>query len=332
MDPIQQMLARLNPVAGAIQQQIGDSFNISMLSTLATLLNKVETESLMSAQVQEAQSYALYLPVNNNIPGSTIGSADLLQRDKGVGIGEDYDGISNDIPLAEVKFDEEKLAVGAGVIGYQYSIHELAEAARLGIPLDAKKQQAATLACEKHLSNIAWYGSTKTTAKGFVNQTGVDVIPASHTWSTATADEIIADVNVILEAAYSNSEFEAAVSPDTVVMASNLWKILSDRRLHDYTDKTLLEHIKEKNILAQNDRKITWRSSSKFNGQGVGGTDRIVAYRRDPSMIEYRIPQELRFLAGQPEGLMVRFPGHYLYQGLWLKRVDSLRYMDVAIT
>lgn len=45
-----------------------------------------------------------------------------------------------------------------------------------------------------------------------------------------------------------------------------------------------------------------------------------------------RIPKELEFLAPQPDGLDLFTPGYYLYQGVWLKRIDSLRYMDVPKT
>lgn len=65
---------------------------------------------------------------------------------------------------------------------------------------------------------------------------------------------------------------------------------------------------------------------------GVGGIRRITVYRRDPACIEMRIPKELEFLAPQPDGLDLFTPGYYLYQGVWLKRIDSLRYMDVPKT
>lgn len=332
MDPIQQMLARLNPVAGAIAATIGDSFNLQMMTALAQQLTAVEKISLLAPQVQEAQAYAQYIPVNTNIPGATISSANTLLFMKGIGQGKDYDGISNDIPMAEIIAGKETIGVAVGTIGYQYSIHELADSAKYGIALDSEKAQAATLAAEAHLSNVAWYGSAKTGAKGFINQTVVEVIPASNDWKTATADEIVADFNMFLKAAYNNSEYELGVSPDTIVIAGSIWELLSNRRLHENTDKTLLKHLQENNILAQNGRTLTWRSSSKFDGKGVGGTHRMVLYRRDRSCLEFRLPQDLTFLAAQVEGLIVRVPGHYMYQGVHVKRPDSIKYMDVGIT
>lgn len=332
MDVIVQMLSRLQGVSGAIQATIGDSFNLQMMTALAQQLTAVEKYSFLNAQVQEAQAYSQFIPVNTNIPGATISSANTLMFMKGVGLGKDYDGTSNDIPLAEVIAGKETIGVAVGTIGYQYSIHELADAAKYGIPLDVEKAQAATFGAEAHLSNVAWYGSPKTGAKGFINQTVVEIIPASTDWKTATADEIVADFNMFLKAAYNNSEYELGVAPDTIVIAASIWELLSNRRLHEYTDKTLLKHLQENNILAQNGRTLTWRSSSKFDGKGAGGTHRMVLYRRDPSCLEFRLPQDITFLAAQAQGLIVRIPGHYMYQGVHVKRPDSIKYMDVGIT
>ncbi|MGK6702491.1 major capsid family protein [Acinetobacter baumannii] len=39
-----------------------------------------------------------------------------------------------------------------------YSVFELQAAQKLNLALEADKVEAARLAAEKHLSNIAWYG------------------------------------------------------------------------------------------------------------------------------------------------------------------------------
>ncbi|WP_151730414.1 DUF2184 domain-containing protein [Acinetobacter junii] len=322
---INRKLALFGGVAPLLQAHVGDAFN---LKNLVSLLVKLETDNEMTPQMAEATEYASYIPVKTNFP-AVVGTKHSLQRKNGVGEGQDYSGTGMDFPLAEVLYDSVDLGVRAGVIGYQYSMLELATASQTGITLEADKIQAARLAYEKHMSRIAWLGEPSSGLKGFWNQTGVNVQTALKAWESATADEILADFNDILSDAIDASEFNPSVRPDTVILPVSLMRILTQRRIADNLETTLFEWISKNNLLALEGKPPTIRSSSRSENIGVGGTRRIAVYRRDPACIEMRIPQEVQFLAPQPQGLDLFTPGHYLYQGVWLKRVDSLRYLDV---
>lgn len=304
---------------------IGDAFN---LQTLARLLVLAETQDDMTPQMTEAVEYAQFVPVRNNFP-AVVGTSHDLQRKRGVGEGKAHSGTGNDIPLAEVLYDSVSLKVKAGVIGYQYSIMELATASAMGVALDTDKIQAARLGFEKHMSRIAWYGETETGLKGLLNQTGVDTSAALEAWETATPDEILDDINGLIAGAMDASEYNASITPDTLLLPTSLMRVLTSRRISDNIETTIFKHIMENNMLTLEGKPFVIRATKRLETVGVGGTRRTIMYRRDPACIEMRIPQELQFLAGQAQGLDVFFPGHYLYQGIWLKRVDSLRYMDV---
>lgn len=329
MDPVQQAinrrLAGLSGLTATFQSMVGDAFN---LQTLARLLVQAETQNDITPQMTEATEYSQYLPVRNNFP-AVVGTSHDLQRKRGVGEGKQYSGTGNDIPLAEVIYDSVSLAVKPGVIGYQYSIMELATASAMGLQLDGDKIQAARLGFEKHMSRVAWYGEPETGLKGLLNQTGVDTQAALEAWDTATPDEILGDVNNTISDAMDASEYNASITPDTMLLPTSLMKILTTRRLADNIETTIYDHIMKNNMLTLEGRPFVVRATKRLETAGVGSTRRVVMYRRDPACIEMRIPQELQFLAGQPSGLDVFFPGHYLYQGVWLKRVDSLRYLDV---
>lgn len=330
MNPTQEQLinrkmAGLEGVSGAMKAQVGDAFN---LKNLASLLVKLETDDEMSPQLLEATEYAQFIPVKMNFP-AVMGTSHELSRKKGVGEGQPYSGTGNDIPLAEVDYDSITLPTKAGVIGYQYSIHELATASQAGINLAGDKVQAARLGYEKHMSSLAWVGDVNTGLKGLTNQTGVTVVTAALAWETATPDEILEDFNDILSGAIEVSEFNASITPDTVVLPTSLMRVLTSRRIADNLETTLFDWVSKNNLLALEGKPLAIRGKSRLEAAGAKNRRRIIVYRRDPDCIEMRIPQDLQFLAAQPTGLDVYFPGHYLYQGVWLKRVDSLRYLDI---
>lgn len=257
-------------------------------------------------------------------------------RKKGVGIGEDYAGTGDDIPLAEVEYDTVSLPVKVGVIGYQYSVVELATAQQMNLTLEADKVQAANLAAEKHMSNVAWYGYTKANASGqleqvngFLNQTGVTIVTGQHDWATATIEEVLSDFNNSLADSANLFDGDASIEPDTYLMASAQYTHLSTRVVPDSGGKTFLKYIEENNIFSTQGKPLAIRGSGRGNGKGTANADRSIIYRRDPSCIQFK-GNSVEFLTAQPKGLDVLVPGHYKYQGVWLKRVDSLRYLDHA--
>ena len=328
MDKKQQLinrkLAGLSPLVPSFQSQIGDGFN---LQNLATLLVQLETQNEMTPQLTEATEYAQFIPVRQNFP-AVLGTSHELKRKKGIGEGQPYSGTGNDIPLAEAIYDTITLPVKAGVIGYEYSIMELATASQMGLTLESDKIDAARLAFEKHMSNVAWFGESSTGLKGFFNQSGVAITTAAKAWETATPEEILTDFNDIVSDAIDAGEFNASIRPDTILLPTSLMKVLISRRVNDNIE-TLFKYISDNNMLTLQGQPLTIRASSRAESAGTAETRRIVVYRRDPSCIEMRIPQDLTFLSPQPKGLDVFTPGHYLYQGVYLKRVDSLRYLDV---
>lgn len=243
---LEQMKIRLSAVAHGVQIAVGDAFN---LDNFAKLLLKLESIDEMTPQLAEAQAYAKYLPIEG-LEGAVIGSASVLQRKRGVGRGKRFSGQGNDVPLAEVVYDEVKLTVQPGVIGYEISIFDAAAALKAGIQLTTDKVAAARLAYENHMSDVAWFGEPETGLLGFYNQTGVEVITSTVDYATATVEVILADINKAIKGASNASKFDGSIQPDTFVMPENKFTILASRIVPDSAGKTFLEYIKEKNTFA----------------------------------------------------------------------------------
>ena len=331
MSKLVKMKARLTPISYAVQAQIGDAFN---MDALAQLFIKIEEQNDITPQLAQVLDYAKFIPVTN--VQAVYGGGEILSRKKGVGIGKDYSGTGDDIPLAEVEYDTVQLPVKIGTIGYQYSIVELATAQAMNLQLEADKVQAANLAAEKHMSNVAWYGYSTTNASGqltqvngFLNQNGVTIVTAQNDWATATIEQVLSDFNTSLSDASDLFDGDSSIEPDTYIMASNQYSNLANRIVPDSGGKTFLDWVTEKNIFTTQGKTLTIRGSGRGNGKGTANADRSIIYRRDPSCIQFK-GNSVEFLTAQPKGLDVLIPGHYKYQGVWLKRVDSLRYLDHA--
>lgn len=327
------MKARLTPIAAIVQANIGDAFN---LDALANLFMKVEDLDRITPAIEQTLDYAKYIPVTP--VNAVYGGGEVLIQKVGVGKGRDHTGTGKDIPLAEVVYGQIVLPVKLGSIGYRYSLAELEAATAAGLTLESDKVDAARLASELHLSDVAWYGyksANKSTGEitrvnGLVNQDGVTIVLSVNDWATASIELIMTDVNNALsDASTAFDDSGVAIQPDTFLMASTQYMSLSTRVVPDSGGKTFLKYIEENNIFASQGKTIVFRGSARPNGQGTGGTDRSIIYRRDPSCVTFKC-NEVDFLAAQPDGLDVLVPGSYKYQGTFLKRVDSMRYLDHA--
>lgn len=326
MDKLQHMKLRLMPVADHLRAKVGDAFN---LDSLARLMVQVESINGMTPQMAELMEYARYIPVNNNI-NAVIGTSHSLARNQGVGEGKAYSGTGMDIPLAEVLYDEVSLPTKMGVVGYQYSIDEIATALAMGINLQADKIAAAQMAFERHMSKVAWDGEAATGVKGFYNQTGVGVTARTIDFATASVADVLDIFNTIIYDSADASDFDSDVAINTVILPTSVARTLAGRTVSSTNETPLIKYIRENNEAALEGRTIDITANRRGNAKGTAGADRIVSYNRDPNCIEMRIPQELAFQPAQPKGMDVFVPGSYVYQGVWLKRVDSMRYYDTA--
>jgi len=325
---LQLMKLRLQPVADHIRasQNVGDAFN---LDALAQLMVQVESINGMTPQMAELMEYAKYIPVNNNI-NAVMGTSHTLARKQGVGEGKAYSGTGMDIPLAETLYDKVSLETKMGTVGYQYSIAEIATAMAMGITLEADKIAAARMAFERHMSRVAWNGEASTGLKGFYNQDGVAVTTRTIDFATASVKDVLDVFNTIIYDDADASEFDSDVAINTVILPTSVARTLAGRTVSSTNETPLIKYIRENNEAALEGRDINITANRRGNGVGESGSDRIASYNRDPNSIEMRIPQELQFLTAQPKGLDVFVPGSYIYQGVWLKRVDSMRYYDTA--
>ena len=324
MNKLQHMMLRLTPVADHIRAQVGDAFN---LESLARLMVQVEQINGMTPQMAELMEYAKYIPVNNNI-NAVVGTSHSLARKQGVGEGKAFSGTGMDIPLAEVIFDEVSLPTKMGAIGYQYSIHEIATAMAMGINLEADKIAAAQMGFERHMSKVAWVGEASTGVKGFYNQSGVAVDTRTLDFTSAPVAAIMDLFNTIIYDSVDASAFDSDVAVNTVILPTSIARELAGRTVSATNETPLIKYVRENNEAALEGRNIEITANRRGNGMGAASADRIVSYNKDPNCIEMRIPQELQFLSAQAKGFDLFVPGSYTYQGVWLKRVDSMRYYD----
>ena len=220
-----------------------------------------------------------------------------------VGMAKIVSDYANDFPRVDTLGTKKSVQVHSLGDSYGYSIQEIRRAARANFNLDARRAMAARRGIEEKQDRLAWFGDSKAGLNGFINAEGIteyvagnNLAGTSKSWANKTADEKLADVVGILTAAPESTNGKEV--PDTLILPLALYNDLAYTPYGDNRDKTLLTFIRENYPTLT---RIDWVQD--LVGAGASGTNRVMAYTRDPMKVEVQIPLRLEQLPPERKGM-----------------------------
>jgi hypothetical protein len=244
------------------------------------------------------------------------------------GAADWLNGNADDIPMADFELDSYESAIYTAGIGYGYGWEEINHAQMLGIGLPNEKAMAARRAYEEMVDRIALLGDTSKNMEGLFDHSAVTANSAvTGDWGTATADEILGDVNAALSNVTSATNYISMA--DTLVLPYAKLEIIASKRLGD-TAMTVLEFLRQNNVYtAMTGAPLTIRAARGLDEAGTSATARMVAYRRSPEVLKMHIPMPHRFLPVWQSGpLRWDIPGVFRLGGLDIRLPSEVNYVD----
>lgn len=211
-----------------------------------------------------------------------------------------------DIPMVAGGGKEIKYPVVGWAIGATWTLQELqafvvAQRNNRGrYSPEQIRQQAAIRGLEEALNDQALYGTPETGIYGAINHPLVPTGPVatgaagSTTWATKTADEILADVNGLGDTIWSYSKMRER--PNKLLLSPKAWSIVKNRRLTN-RDISILTYIIQNSQYFKSEEDIV--PINELAGAGYDGTDKMIAYCKNPDKICVEIPQEAESLPVQ---------------------------------
>lgn len=191
-----------------------------------------------------------------------------------------------------------------------WTIPELESAQKLGRPVDQQKFAGMQLKYQMDIDEMVYIGDTALGLTGLLNHTSMANVTnaTTGTWSSASNDQILADINELLRSVWSTSAF--AVCPDRLLLPPTQFSMLASRIVSTAGNISLLTYLKENTISnAVNGRPLEilplkWLTGTTAGGVGPGadGKDRMIAYTKDPVRVRFplvplqRTPLEYRDL------------------------------------
>lgn len=266
------------------------------------------------------------IPVSHDAgPGAT--SITYQQFDR-VGVMElisDYSNALKRVDILGKEFTSPVKSIGGA---YGYSLQEIRSAQMANLNLDARKAEAARRAFEEAVELIARTGNSETGLKGFLNHPNVprgDAAEGESTeteWANKTPEEIVRDISDAVAQIRSDTNGVES-GPFVVLLPDAQYTRIATTKNSDSSDVTILEFVLKSNPWVA--EIVPWWA---LKGAGVGGTDRMILYTRNPSKLTLEIPQDFEQLAVQEKGLEFEIPCHGRIGGVIVYRPYSIRYVD----
>lgn len=246
-----------------------------------------------------------------------------------VGVAKLISSYADNLPRVDVKAKRFTANVYTAGDAYGYSVLEIMQARRTGKPIDARRARAAVRAWDELVDRIGTKGDAETGLLGLLNQPNASIYAVPNgaggfaTWVKKTPTEILADLNGMVNSVVSlTNDVE---HPDTLLLPQDQYSYIASTPRSDNSDTTILAYFLRNNPYIRNVEPWV-----KLKGAGAGGTDRAVAYSRDPDHLQLVIPMELTPRPPQERGLeyvinnMARIAGVHVYFPLSICYADGI--------
>lgn len=186
-----------------------------------------------------------------------------------------------------------------------YTIPELESAQKLGRPVDSQKLEGLHLKHQMDTDEQVYIGDATLGYGGLVNSalvTAANVAAGAAgttTWATKTHDEILADVNTFLNAAWAASGW--TIVPSKLLLPPLQFAMLVSRKVSEAGNMSILQYLKDNSLcMAKNGKPLDIQPLKWLVGRGTNGTDRMVCYTQDSKRVRFpmvplqRTPLEYR--------------------------------------
>lgn len=243
---------------------------------------------------------------------------------------------AKDFPMVDVnqsKFEQEIHMAG---IGYDWTLEEVKQAMMQPAgfqTLPIRKALKARRKYEEMMEEIALKGDTAKNLTGLINNANVTAADVANgaasapQWTTKTPAEILLDVNSAITGIYTDTK--TVEMADTLLLPSAQFLYISTTAVSDNYPMTILTWLRQNNAYtAKTGQPLDIRELRQLDGAGSGSTDRMVAYRKSPDVLELYLPIPLTFLPPFSDGWKFVVRGYCRTGGVDVKLPKAMRYSD----
>ena len=239
-------------------------------------------------------------PVNNSAnPGAQSVTYNMYDE---YGIAKIVADYADDLPRVDVKGEQVTVQVRTLGDSYGWSLNEVRAARFAGRNIETMKANAARRAIMALENRLAFIGDPNYNLQGLLTHPNIPSadVPAdgqgnTTEWINKTPDQIIRDVSDAINQVIALTK--GVHAPTDILLPIEQYTLIATKRVTD-TGVTILKYLLEMNPFI---RSITW--VNELDNPFGDGVDYMVAYQKDPEILEMNVPSDFESLPVEPRGL-----------------------------
>lgn len=297
----------------------GLAFYISQLASVEARIYEVKYRNIV---------FMDFIPVDQSDP-EWVDTVDYISYDA-VTMGKFIAANGRDLPESDITASKSTIPVGYGGNSYRYSLDELRKSQQTRIPVDVTKARMSFRGFQEHAQRVAFFGDSDRGMTGLFNNPNIPQDNSTLDYNTATGAEIVADMNgLLIEIWQGSAEVHL---PSVLLLPSDRYAVVSNRRMDTGTDTTVLQFFRENNLYTDmTSSPLTIRPNFELKTANVAGTGgRMMAYELNEENLTMKMPLPWRPVAPQPDGLTVKVPAEYKFGGVEFRYPGAARYRDFS--
>jgi hypothetical protein len=241
---------------------------------------------------------------------------------------------ANDIPVIQADMSK---AVARCFNFAEYMVFGLMEQEKMmqvGRDPETFLNKGIRLHCDKYLDKNAYVGFKKVNSTGLCNSTqairsGAATGASGYTyWARKTADEILADINDIISAVWTDNDCASDALPDHILVPVNQYGLLVTRKVSEDSEKSILSYVEENNLAAKQGRPLVISPCKWCSTIGQDSKDRLVCYSNQVDRVCFNLTQPLRRMDTEYAEMRIKIPYIAQFSEPRLLYPSTIRYLD----
>jgi len=193
---------------------------------------------------------------------------------------------------------------------YSYTDQELEGWLFAGQDISRDEADTARRKIDELVDTLIYLGDATSGFTGLVNNTNVPIVTLAATgtggsiaWNKKTLAQITIDIQAMINTIRTNTKGangKPTSIADSILIPHDAFVHISSTPKNDTSDKQIIDHLKTV-FAAQG--IVNWNECPALDAAGVGGTSRVMLYKRDVSCLSYVLPIPFRQKTPQEVGL-----------------------------
>lgn len=221
-------------------------------------------------------------------------------------------GNTTAIPVLQANITKDNFKVFTWSNIVKVPFIDQAKLSQIGRSLDQIYDKGLRLNYNKTLDENVYTGFADYGTEGLVNNSAIvaefaanNAANTSRKWKDKTPDEILADINAALTAAWAESGYDLSGMPNHVGIDPQNYAYIVSQKVSTAADKSILNYLLENNIAKNQGVDLTIVPMRQLAGAGVGSTalapvNRMIVYVNDEDKVSFDLPVPLSRIMTQP--------------------------------